>query len=452
MLVTDDLSASGFKDESTFESVSSRFSQMEKLGTHGHNVLARAKRYGRWYLLKGLVPEHSHDEMYREMLTKELDIMMRLQHPSIAQAVGMEEVEPLGRCIVMEWVDGKTLKSWLKDNPTPREREAVANQLLVALSYIHSHGIAHRDIKPSNIMITTNGQNVKIIDFGLADNDVYAILKQPAGTEQYMAPEQATASRPDARNDIYSLGLVLRDMELGRHYKKPIARCLMPIYDRYQSVEELRDDLQRRASRRRNIKVLLSALALIGAIGGTAIVATQLSKKDATNVIVQDNQARRQVDSLRNALSSTSRQMQESQTQSQLSQDSLRSHLGSMNDTIASLNAANNQLRSVQMEQEARQKMVDDAIAEGLRIIDATNAATHIEQHADTVSKGEYVWLDWHYLTIQGETKIPEYMNSIRNRFTSKELAEIEYALKEHCNNFENKIKAKIGKKAMLFF
>lgn len=439
--MTEDLSVSGFQDAS-FESVSSRFSQVEELGTHGHNVLARAKRYGRWYLLKGLVLEHSNDEMFREMLVKELDIMMRLQHPCIVQAMGMEEVAPLGECIVMEWVEGVTLKKWLNGNTTHEARVHASQQLLDAISHIHAQGVAHRDLKPSNIMITTNGNNVKIIDFGLADTDVHAILKQPAGTEQYMAPEQASTSRPDVRNDIYSLGLVFREMDLGRHYKKPIARCLMPIDERYQSIAELKDDLQRRASHRRTIRIGATALAMAATLATTAIVVTSLNQRATETVYVQDDRARQQVDSLRSALGQTAEQMR----QSQEAQTAMQSHLGDLNDTIASLNSTYSSLRSAKMEREARQKMVDDAIAEGLRIIDATNAATHIEQHIDTVSRKEYVWLDWHYMTVQGERKMPGYMKSIRNRFNAKELAEIEYALKEHCHNYENNIRARLEK------
>ena len=440
----EDLSASGFSEGASFEEVTSRFTNVEMLGAHGVNVLARAKRYGRWYLLKGLTPEAAREELYRQMLHKEFDIMMRLQHPGVVQAVSIETVEPLGDCIVMEWVEGCTLKDWLKKEPPHEERLHVLNQLLSTLSHIHEHGIVHRDIKPSNIMITSNGRNVKIIDFGLADTDVHAILKQPAGTEHYMAPEQASTSKPDARNDIYSLGLVMRELKLGRYYKAPIARCLMPIAERYQSVEELKDDLLRRASRRRTIRIGLVALALVGALAGTAAVAAWLNKKNAATVIVQDEQARRQVDSLQDKLTKTSTVVE----LSQLSQDSLRSHLGGLNDTINQLNIANNQLRDAQKELEARERKVDEAIAEGLKIIDATNAATHIKQHADTVSDSKYVWIDWHYQTVQGEKKIPEYMNNIRNRFSSKELAEIEYALKEHCNNYESQIRKKLDKVA----
>ena len=100
--------------------------------------------------------------------------MMRLQHPGVVQAVNMENVAPLGNCIVMEWVEGMTLKQWLEGNTSQADREHVGLQLLDTLAHIHSHGIAHRDIKPSNIMVTSNGKNVKIIDFGLADTGTAA--------------------------------------------------------------------------------------------------------------------------------------------------------------------------------------------------------------------------------------------------------------------------------------
>ena len=227
----DQASISGFVVDS-FEGVNDHFTSLEVLDTHGHNVLARAKRFGRWYLLKGLAPEVAEQHAYHEMLVKEFDIMMRLQHPGVVQVVSLEDVDGLGKCIVMEWVEGVTLSDWLADKPTRAERRKVAQQLMDALAHVHQHGVVHRDIKPSNIMVTTNGQNVKIIDFGLADTDVHAVLKQPAGTARYMAPEQASASKPDLRNDIYSLGLVLRDLKLGRKYDKAIARCLAPIDSR----------------------------------------------------------------------------------------------------------------------------------------------------------------------------------------------------------------------------
>ena len=432
-----DSSISGYM-ENGFEGVSATFTQLEPLPSHGVNRFTRAKRYGRWYMLKSLTDECRGKLIYQEMLRKEFEITMSLQHPGVVQVIGLENVNPLGQCIVMEWVEGTTLKEWLQGTTTRTERLHVAGQLLDTLSHIHAHGIAHRDIKPSNIMVTTNGKNVKIIDFGLADTDAHAILKLPAGTQQYMAPEQATASRPDVRNDIYSLGLVLRQMNLGKDYKKVAEKCILPIDERYQSINELKSDLSRRKTRRRNIGIALAALGAAALVTAISFLAVRLNSKE--NIIVQDNKAREQVDSLRNALTHASSKIE----QSQLTQDSLRTHLGGLNDTIATLNASNEQLLKVQEAIDERERLVNNAINDGLQLVDAANVASHLKEHVDTLSDVEYLWMDWHSLSLSGERKIPGYMNSIRNRFTSKELAEIEYALKEHCSNYENEIVAKL--------
>ena len=157
--------------------------------------------------------------------------MTALSLSCVEQVMGMEDVPGLGRCIVLEWIDGSSLAEWLEQQPPLDQRHRMLEQLLDALAYVHSRDIVHRDLKPSNIMITGNGHNVKLIDFGLADTDAHAILKQPAGTLRYMAPEQAASSQPDVRNDIYSLGIVMQQMELGRKYNPVIGKSCKRLVD-----------------------------------------------------------------------------------------------------------------------------------------------------------------------------------------------------------------------------
>ena len=203
------------------------------------------------------------------MLRKEFEIVISLQHTSVMQVTGIEEVSLPGRgkvlCIIAEWIDGRTLNDFLTENPSQRERRRIATELCEAVAYIHSQQVVHRDLKPSNIMITHNGDYVRIIDFGLADTNSHTILKQPAGTLRYMAPEQLQFAVADVRNDIYSLGVVMKQMNLGGgKYRKVVRRCLSPVEERYQNMEALLDDL--RSQRRQRLAWGTGVLAVAAVI------------------------------------------------------------------------------------------------------------------------------------------------------------------------------------------
>lgn len=265
-MITDaDSSASGF-EPGAFEGIDFTFTDVEVLRTSDINVMAKAKRHGRWWLLKGLRQELRQLAQYQEMLRKEYEILMRAQHPGIVTAVGMEQVEPLGMVIVMEYVDGITLK---EATLTPEVAERVVSELTAAVGYVHQLGIVHRDLKPQNIMLTRSGQNVKLIDFGLADTDSHAVLKQPSGTARYMSPEQAAIAMPDVRNDIYSLGVIMQELPLPNKYNKVWSHCLLPIDRRYQSIDELRGAISKMNRSNSNrwwmvaIGVLLAVVAVL---------------------------------------------------------------------------------------------------------------------------------------------------------------------------------------------
>ena len=281
---------------------SEQFSDLQPIPCKGYNLLCKAKRYGRWWMLKGLKPAYQHQEIYKNLLRKEFDILISLQHPNIVSASTLEEIPNLGCCIVMEWIEGRTLEDFIKElnerDHTIKELDerehtikkvSISNskkadseklllpitlQILDALQYLHAKQIVHRDLKPTNILITYNGNHVKLIDFGLSDADSYAILKQPAGTPGFISPEQVTSRQADIRNDIYSLGCILEEMNLGKRYSALIARCKASMQERYQHVEEIKHDLSALANHKANtgkhllIASLISIL-LVGGIGYT---------------------------------------------------------------------------------------------------------------------------------------------------------------------------------------
>ena len=276
----DDNSYSGF-ETGAFEEPMLQFTEVSLLRQTDFHSLFRAKRMGRWYLLKALRSELRGEAIYREMLRKEMEILKKLHHPKIVDCQGIEYVdaspseggEVVGECLVMEYIEGQTLKEWINETNADaktrkskqQEAESIVNGIIEALGYIHDSGITHRDIKPSNIMLTRNGHSVKIIDFSLSDADNYAILKQPSGTRQYMSPEQASLPIPDVRNDLYSLGVIIQQMPLGGFWKSIAKRCTQPIDQRYANVDDLRSDIarrRRRVSQRRWIVLAIIAFLL----------------------------------------------------------------------------------------------------------------------------------------------------------------------------------------------
>ena len=353
-----DSSASGYVTE-VFEGVSQTFTDIEMLHTSKVNVVAKAKRYGRWWLLKGLQRGVASEAAYRQRLRKELEIMMMLQHPGIVSAVGMELVEGFGECIVMEYVDGQTLKQWLQGTTTRRQRRNTAQELAEAVGYMHSKGIVHRDLKPENIMITGNGGNVKLVDFGLADTDSHTVLKQPAGTPRYMSPEQMQTDVADVRNDIYSLGVILGEMNLG--YGHIVSKCLLPLNKRYKTVTELLNAIQARKKKRTMLMAAGIAFCIMLLAGLVGMQTLRLRHFASQTAEIHEEQAK------------------------------LESTIALLNDSINQMSATNRQLTDEQERQNMKRQRVETAIKEGKARIDKAVRATGLEQHFDTLSSIVYI-------------------------------------------------------------
>jgi len=260
-----DSSSSG-EITSSFENISDVFTAYTEIPSEGFNRLFKAQRYGKWFILKGLKPEHQHKEVYVSLLTKEFELGVRMDHPNIVHTFSKENDPIAGPCIVMEYVDGVTLKVFLKQNPSQKVRMKIAKELLSAMSYYHSLQIVHRDLKPDNILITRNGHNVKIIDFGLADSDWHGVLKQPAGSENYAAPEQKKGDTPiDCRADIYSFGKIVR-LLFPHSYRRIAHKCTQENRERrFRNADEI---LRRMQQKRLYVFILLPITCILVLLGG----------------------------------------------------------------------------------------------------------------------------------------------------------------------------------------
>ena len=400
-----DSSASGYLSDS-FEGISQTFTDAEILATSEVNVVAKAKRYGRWWLLKGLRKEVAGEAGYQQRLRKEFEILMQLQHPGVVMAVGLEDVEVLGLCIVMEYVDGVTLKEWLTEKPTRQMKLRVMQEITDAVSYLHTKGIVHRDLKPTNIIVTANGSHVKLIDFGLADTDSHTFLKQPAGTPTYMSPEQMQTALADGRNDIYSLGVIMQQMELGWHYHYIINRCLKPIEQRYQQMGDLQQAIRSTNSRIRRIAVWLGVLLIMALI---LLLGMQMRR------------AKEQDEKL-GAIHATYQQQLGAQQQK----------LKQLADSTTELRLYNQQQRQKEIALKTSRKKVEDAISKGKALIDKSMRQTNIDKHLDTLTNILYIWSDFTYRCQSGERAIDNYLTQMDSSFSDAEKDEIKNAMYRH--------------------
>ncbi|HKY59126.1 MAG TPA: Stk1 family PASTA domain-containing Ser/Thr kinase [Aeromicrobium sp.] len=204
--------------------------------------IGRDQRLGRTVAIKQLRPDLASDDTFQARFRREAQSAASLNHPSIVAVYDTgEATDAHGHhipYIVMEHVDGQTLRDVLRDGRKilPERALSIVADVLNALDYSHRQGIVHRDIKPANVMLTPDGQ-VKVMDFGIARALADASVTQTAaviGTAQYLSPEQARGETVDARSDIYSTGCLLYELLAGR----PPFIGESPVSVAYQHVRE----------------------------------------------------------------------------------------------------------------------------------------------------------------------------------------------------------------------
>ena len=194
---------------------------LEKIGEGGMGVVYKAEdtRLGRLVALKFLPPDLIRDPEAKQRFIQEARAASSLQHDNICSIHDIDVTPDVQLFIVMDYYEGETLKEAIGKGPLPIDRIIhIAVQIAAGLEEAHAQGIVHRDIKPANIMITEKGQ-FKIMDFGLAKLKGQSILTKAGstlGTAPYMSPEQARGEKVDHRTDIWSFGVVLYEMIIGK--------------------------------------------------------------------------------------------------------------------------------------------------------------------------------------------------------------------------------------------
>lgn len=197
-----------------------RYEVIELIGSGGMANVYKAlcHRLNRYDAVKIMRDETAANEEFRRRFRAESQAVAMLSHPNIVSVYDVSHSDDV-EYIVMELIDGITLKEYLRQKGAldPSEALDFAIQIAKALEHAHGKGIIHRDIKPQNIMLLKDGM-IKVADFGIASlqNDIEESNGETVGSVHYIAPEQARGAAPDARSDIYSLGIVMYEMLTGK--------------------------------------------------------------------------------------------------------------------------------------------------------------------------------------------------------------------------------------------
>ena len=174
---------------------------------------------GRWVAIKILKEEFSNNSDFLRRFRNESKAIAVLNHPNIVKVYDVSFGDQI-QYIVMEFIDGITLKEYIEQEGTIRWQEAVhfTTQILMALECAHEKGIIHRDIKPQNIMLLQDG-SIKVADFGIArflQSETQATTDTAIGSVHHIAPEQASGDYITDKADIYSVGVMLYEMLTGK--------------------------------------------------------------------------------------------------------------------------------------------------------------------------------------------------------------------------------------------
>ena len=199
-----------------------RYEILRKIGDGGMAFVyqARDKLLNRIVAVKVLRPEFVDDQEFLVKFKREAEAVASLSHPNIVNVYDVGEDGKV-HYIVMEYVDGQNLKEIIQDEGRLEEYTAldIAKQIARALSAAHRNGIIHRDIKPHNILISKDGRQVKVADFGIAkavSSSTMTNMGSVIGSVHYISPEQAKGKHLTSNADLYSLGIVLYEMIIGR--------------------------------------------------------------------------------------------------------------------------------------------------------------------------------------------------------------------------------------------
>ena len=280
---------------------------MEEIKTDSINLIATATDGGQSTLIIALKQSYRDKPQYMRYLRHEYEKNKDLDNPGIFHVKELKEIEGCGLAIVTEWEACRSLAQWLKEaDHSDDEKKRIVRQVADALSYMHAQGIIHGALNSQNIFITSKGDNVKL----LTVHQRYAdILKQPNETLRYLAPEAKDGTVGlNERADIYSLGVMLKEMGLDDEYHSVIeTSCHFGRNERFDSIDSFLEAMSRRhytrttaaedgptapgLSTNKRMAVIVAAIVVLVGVAVALLVAQGGSDNNATVTTQQTDSA-----------------------------------------------------------------------------------------------------------------------------------------------------------------
>ena len=232
--------------------------------THGNSRLFTASCNGRKVLIKALKADRANDPKCRARLKEEYEITSQLEQKFIRKALAFETIQGLGDCLILEFIDGKSLAEHVRVGTlNEKQIKTVLIDLCDGLNYMHQRGIVHCDLKPENVMVTASDGRAKIIDIGLPETEYKTDRELLIKENEFIAPELIKGEECDPRSDVYSLGKIIEfisERNLLSQFKSVATHCTQFSREqRFDNIMEVKSYLTKGISA---VKIVLLFLVL----------------------------------------------------------------------------------------------------------------------------------------------------------------------------------------------
>lgn len=252
---------------------------MQEIKTASIQKLTTGKDGGQDVLLVSLKEAYQSKPQYQRALKKEFDRCKDFDHQHLLKFLAMKDVEGLGTCIEMEWEDSRSLLEYLDEGHSEDEKKRVVGQIASALEYLHENGMVHGALDPAFIFITKKTDEVKVLNLRLRYADT---MSMPNSSLRFIAPEAKDGTVTlDARADVYSLGMIVKTMNLGTEYDQVVnGSCSFGRSERYASIEDFMEAFEHhrysRKSEETSSPVNRKMIGLVAAIAVLVVIAVVL--------------------------------------------------------------------------------------------------------------------------------------------------------------------------------